>query len=85
MLKKASAEYYIGKYISFSEKAYDDESKFWEVGNFKDGTFLGYIEYFARWSKFAFFNYQGEFVFEENCLRDIADFIVMKTEERKSE
>jgi hypothetical protein len=50
----------------------------------KDGsTGLGAIRWFGRWRKYCFFP-MAETVFEENCLRDIAEFIVKITKEYKA-
>ena len=50
----------------------------------KDGSAgLGAIRWFGRWRKYCFFP-MAETVFEENCLRDIAEFIVKITKEHKA-
>lgn len=41
---------------------------------------IGHVAWFGRWRKYAFFS-NG--VFEEVCLREIADFIEQRTREHK--
>jgi hypothetical protein len=78
---------YVGKFITFDKRNYSKTTAgneyFWEVTNTKDGSRLGYIEWFKKWKKFSFFNYDAPCVFEEICLGDIADFLVFLTKEKK--
>jgi hypothetical protein len=87
MIKKVNDSMYTGKFITFEKTVYPLGAKtpnpfFWEVLNTKDGTRLGYIEWFKKWKKFAFFNYSDHCVFEEICLGDISEFLVARTSER---
>lgn len=87
-LKKVKDTMYCGKFITFEKHDYPVDVKatasyYWEVTNTKDGTRLGYIEWFKKWKKFSFFNYTDHCVFEEVCLRDIAQFLVERTAAKK--
>lgn len=87
MVKKATDTLYVGKFITFEKLDYEpgkaSNPYFWEVTNTKNGTRLGYIEWFKTWKKFSFFNYPEPCVFEEVCLRDVSDFIELLTKEKK--
>lgn len=43
---------------------------------------LGEVKWFGRWRKYAFFP-KAETVFEQCCLREIAEFCERQTRERK--
>lgn len=58
------------------------KTKCFNVTNKYDGTLLGAIAWFSKWRKYAFFPEPG-MVFEEDCLRDLATFIVKTTQEHK--
>ncbi len=45
---------------------------------------LGLVSWYAPWRKFTF-NPAARTVFEEDCLREIADFCVKATQQRKAE
>jgi hypothetical protein len=45
----------------------------------KDGNIkLGEIRWFGRWRKYCFYPW-SETIYEETCLRDIADFLTQET------
>lgn len=92
MVKRVTDTLYVGKFITFDKRDYPAamvdqkmviNSYFWEVTNTKDGSRLGYIEWFKKWKKFGFFNYPDTCVFEEVCLGDIAQFLTDRTAEKK--
>lgn len=65
----------MSKYIHFDLTGRKTKTNVWEVVADRDGALLGTIQWFARWRGYAFF--PGEdLVFEQTCLRDIADFCV---------
>jgi hypothetical protein len=45
-------------------------------------TTLGVIRWFGRWRKYAFFP-ESDRVFEQTCLREIADFCEQETKARR--
>lgn len=56
-------------------------TKTWFVRTKDDGGFLlGYVKWLGRWRGYAFFPL-GETIYEQQCLRDIANFI--ETENKK--
>jgi hypothetical protein len=85
MVKRVTDTMYCGKFITFEYRLYPTSQGgyFWEVTNTKDGSRLGYIEWFKKWKKFSFFNYEEPCVFEEICLGDISDFLVFLTKKKK--
>lgn len=51
----------------------------WTVRNAERGHLLGEVRWFAPWRKYAFYPKTG-CLFEEDCLRDIAEFVSMATQ-----
>lgn len=72
-----------GKYVDFvfHSKSASGLTSVWSV-NDKGGTCLGVIGWFPRWRKYAF--HPGVAVFEETCLRDIAQFMQDETAKHKA-
>ena len=67
-------------YIGKSESGKTD---LWSVIT-KDGLGkLGVVEWYSRWRKYGFSPEQRT-IFEEDCLRDIADFCEAKTKEHRA-
>lgn len=60
------------------------KTKTWYVMNKYDDIHLGWIGWFAKWRKYAFFP-KPETVYEQVCLRDIAEFCERKNAEHKKE
>jgi hypothetical protein len=87
-VKRVTDTLYVGKFITFDKRDYSPNVSpnpyFWEVTNTKDGSRLGYIEWFKKWKKFSFFNYGEPCVFEEVCLGDIAQFLFDRTKDKKA-
>lgn len=52
----------------------------WAVVTNDESTTLGYIGFYPKWRKFVY-SPNGNTVYEETCLRDIAEFIAARTEE----
>ena len=69
-----------GKYIDFRLHALSPsgKTKIWKVQNRENLTILGTISWFGRWRKYVF-EPKPDMVFEETCLRDIAQFIQQET------
>jgi hypothetical protein len=69
-----------GEFIKFRIDGTSDSGKtvIWAV-DAKDGSVLGTVKWFGRWRKYCYFP-EPNCVFEQTCLRDIAEFldIVMK-------
>ncbi len=67
----------MGAYISFVEGRPNPKTKTWDVfGEKKD--LIGRIAWLGRWRKYCFFPELGT-VFEQACLREIADFCEHET------
>lgn len=55
------------------------------VSTSRMGVLLGRIAWYGSWRKFSFMpNSNLPLVFEEDCLRDIADFCVQQTKKYRS-
>lgn len=81
---------YSGNHITFIELEPTSKTKVWEVASKMDketgeDTYesLGYVKWFGRWRRYAFFAISGT-IFEENCLHEIAVFCNQRTFEHKS-
>lgn len=61
------------------------KTRIWHIITRDENQFiLGEVKWFGRWRKYAFFPSEHIVgVFEEDCLRDIADFIEAQTKEHK--
>ena len=71
------------KHLLFKEGPSKPKTKTWWVANKHSDICIGNIGWFAAWRKYGFFP-EEDMVFEEDCLRDIADFIENKTKEHKN-
>ncbi len=70
------------KHLHFTEGPNKPKTKTWYVVNKHDDIQLGWVGWFARWRKYAFFP-KIKTVYEEDCLKDIAQFCIDKTVEHK--
>ena len=75
----------MSKWVTFEELGKSTSGKTSAFGVFtKDGGIeLGWVKWFGRWRKYSFFPTSNT-IFEETCLRDIAEFIQEKTREHKA-
>jgi len=72
-----------GTHIQFSEHPQPKrKTMVWAVVSIYDKTLLGYIGWFPRFRKFSFFP-QKDTVYEEVCLRDIAEFCETMTKRQR--
>ena len=55
----------------------------WPIATKPRGAMLGEVRWFSRWRRYAFFPLPGT-VFEQDCLRDIAEFCELQTAGRKA-
>ena len=74
--------YKVSKWIKFIEVDEKPKTKVWSVQTIESELEIGIIKWRPSWRKYCFFP-DNETVFEEDCLRDIADFIIEKTKEHK--
>lgn len=70
------------KYIHFEQMGHTGKTAIYICQNTENGSVLGYVKWFARWRKYAFFPVP-EVVFETQCLKDIASFLDYIMNERK--
>ncbi|MDX9802799.1 MAG: hypothetical protein RBS96_02050 [Dehalococcoidales bacterium] len=72
-----------GTHIQFGEHPQPKrKTMVWAVTSVYDQTLLGFISWFPRFRKFSFFP-QKDTVYEEMCLRDIAEFCETETKKQK--
>jgi hypothetical protein len=71
-----------GTYIRFIEGPSKPKTRTWWVVTKDDDIHLGWIGWFARWRKYGFYP-KSETVYEQICLREIADFCERETAEHK--
>jgi hypothetical protein len=73
------------KHIKFEELVFEKprKTRAWSVISKHDDSYLGRVQWFGRWRKFAFFP-EAVTTFEEQCLRDIANFVVAMTKEHRA-
>lgn len=60
--------------VSYVGASASGKTLIWSVYSMSDGREIGQVRWFGRWRKYAFFPGDAT-VFEEDCLRDIAQFI----------
>ena len=59
-------------------------TKVWQVITVEHGEFLGEVRWFTSWRKYCFFPAPST-IFEQDCLRDIADFCETVTKQHKAQ
>lgn len=65
-------------YIDFYEIESKGKTKKWTILNKDNSSNLGYISWYGAWRRYCFFPNQLT-IFEQTCLRDIANFIEIQT------
>lgn len=73
----------MAKWIEFREVPSQGATKRWDVVTSSDETFLGSVRRYSGWRRYCFFPDFGSF-YEQDCLRDVADFIEARTREHKA-
>lgn len=73
-----------GTHIDFTlrEMSPSGRTGIWDVLTKQGGT-LGEVKWYSRWRKYSFFPGDG-CLFEQTCLREIADFIEERTKEQRT-
>ena len=59
------------------------KTNIWRVHSKHDGSFLGEVRWFARWCKYSFFPWNG-CIFEQECLRYLAEFLEEETKRKRN-
>ena len=78
----------MNKWIEFellqppTDLTYKPKTKRWVVQTKQDFKQLGIIKWHCGWRKYVFYPY-SDTLFEQDCLRDIANFIEEKTTNHK--
>ena len=72
----------MAKWIKFVLIKEGNKTNVWRVVTEERNEVLGEIKWFSRWRKYAFFP-APETVYEDDCLKDIAEFIEQQMIERK--
>ena len=72
----------MSKWIKFVLVEEKPKTHIWSVQTIESGLEIGIIKWRPSWRKYSFFP-DNETVFEEDCLRDIADFISEETRKHK--
>lgn len=83
-LEQTASGRWTGEYVNFDVLTTPSalRTQRWVVAN-KHDYLLGEVKWFPPWRKYAFCP-EPKCLFEETCLRDIAQFIVDRTKEHKS-
>lgn len=79
---KSDPSYFEGEYVTFEMYGEAKKTVIWRVMS-KRGGWLGDVKWFSRWRKYSFFP-APHCVFEQVCLRDIAEFVEERTKEHKT-
>jgi hypothetical protein len=72
-----------GTYIQFVPMPPKPKTKTWEIQERNTHCPLGGIMWYAPWRKYAAF-FSASTVYEEACLREVADFCERKTREHRT-
>lgn len=83
-LRTAGFNAWTGTHITFEPDTSGPSRKTlrWTV-NAKSGAYLGDVKWFARWREYCFYaEFNG--IFEQTCLREIAEFIEARTREHRA-
>lgn len=72
------------KWIRFEEfsRSLTGRTTIWEVAEKQSHGVLGQVRWFARWRCYGFYPHR-ETIFEQQCLRDIADFCEQRTKDHR--
>ena len=69
-------------YVDFLCESKSGKTNIYQV--ISNGIHLGDIKWYASWRRYAFYPNE-ETVYEKDCLRDIANFLAMATQEHKED
>ncbi len=73
-----------GTWVKFVEGPPKPKTKTWSImSKYEEGLELGQISWFSKWRKYAFFP-KDSTLYEEKCLRDIAQFLQDQTKKHKA-
>lgn len=69
-------------FINDPERAANRKTRVWAVVNKDNGSELGIVEWYTGWRKYVFVPHAST-LYEQDCLRDIADFCEQATRDQK--
>jgi hypothetical protein len=74
----------MAKWVKFTDErpSMSGKTKGWHVRTIGGGVLLGYVFWRAPWRKYVFAPI-ADTIYEQDCLRDIAEFIETQTKEHK--
>lgn len=75
------------KWIRFQESVVRDpkiKTNIWAVLSIHETLPLGYVRWFSNWRKYCFFPLQST-IYEQDCLRDIANFCESQTKTHRED
>ena len=72
------------EYIRFDLAGRKKKTKIWLVYTEESDYAIGEIKWYNPWRKYAFFP-DPETIYEQDCMRTIADFLEQETDNRKAE
>ena len=72
----------MAKWIDFVLAEEGEKTNIWDVVTSEGNKKLGIIKWFGRWRKYSFFPL-SDTVYENNCLKDIAEFIEEQMRKRR--
>jgi hypothetical protein len=58
------------------------KTKVWTVWSLQSAFYLGRVQWFSRWRRYCFFP-NGQAAFEQDCLRDLAEFVESETKKHR--
>jgi len=84
VIKVGEGSFSEGKYIYFRNfgQFRNKKTNTYEVSAKQDNLVLGVINWYARWRKYVF-EPTPNTIYEEHCLRDIAEFCESETKKHK--
>lgn len=80
--EKFDVPFFGRKWICFVKGIDRPKTESWDVENNKSGDLLGVIEFYPPFRQYGFIPF-GDTVYDDGCLRDILDFVVLLNEKKK--
>lgn len=72
----------MAKWIEFILSYKGEKTSVWFVSNAETKEKIGYVKWYGPWRKYCYFPID-QTVYEQDCLRDIANFIENATKEHR--
>ena len=65
-------------HLIFKAEEPKPKTKVWSVWNYVTRELIGKVAWGSSWRKYVFFTY-GDMMFDEGCMRHLADFVELQT------